>query len=402
MGFKHPPDLLAFLSTEVPVLPNCHLNTSSVSVSNCNNNEDPPCTTLSRVLNITQRVRTSSNLDFLNISPCRQQQQQRIHHDNNAVETGLLGNTNRMVALGSPNTTSITATRNLCPGRNVLTEFCLPINTEGMLPRLWETKQRLTEVNTSVDSLCLAWARTALYTLMPHSVAKWIETTYGGLAKGSVTITGVEVISPFTTSTTATNTTTSNLSKITDSNYSYQMPKSRRLAYMSLLANKSSDARILRQRLRRRLPRRTTTATSSVYPPRLGTSFRALARHLVNANAGIMYIAGCPIIRIDTWMPSPVSIPSEFIANNQSPELNNGINKSASNETIVHICRDLCVTFTTYAGQLSLTFSASSKQSIHPNLDLIISGIKSQVITFKLMDNITFIYVSLQQKIVAF
>ncbi|CAH8642006.1 unnamed protein product [Schistosoma intercalatum] len=377
MGFKHPPDLLAFLSTEVPVLPNCHLNTSSVSVSNCNNNEDPPCTTLSRVLNITQRVRTSSNLDFLNISPCRQQQ--RIHHDNNTVETGLLGNTNRMVALGSPNTTSITATRNLCPGRNVLTEFCLPINTEGMLPRLWETKQRLTEVNTSVDSLCLAWARTALYTLMPHSVAKWIETTYGGLAKGSVTITGVEVISPFTTSTTATNTTTSNLSKITDSNYSYQMPKSRRLAYMSLLANKSSDARILRQRLRRRLPRRTTTATSSVYPPRLGTSFRALARHLVNANAGIMYIAGCPIIRIDTWMPSPVNIPSEFIANNQSPELNNGINKSASNETIVHICRDLCVTFTTYAGQLSLTFSASSKQSIHPNLDLIISGIKSQL-----------------------
>ncbi|CAH8672739.1 Set1/Ash2 histone methyltransferase complex subunit ASH2 [Schistosoma haematobium] len=378
MGFKHPPDLLAFLSTEVPVLPNCHLNTPSVSVSNCNNNEDPPCTTLSRVLNITQRVRTSSNLDFLNISPCRQQQQ-RIHHDNNTVETGLLGNTNRMVALGSPNTTSITATRNLCPGRNVLTEFCLPINTEGMLPRLWETKQRLTEVNTSVDSLCLAWARTALYTLMPHSVAKWIETTYGGLAKGSVTITGVEVISPFTTSTTATNTTTSNLSKITDSNYSYQMPKSRRLAYMSLLANKSSDARILRQRLRRRLPRRTTTATSSVYPPRLGTSFRALARHLVNANAGIMYIAGCPIIRIDTWMPSPVNIPSEFIANNQSPELNNGINKSASNETIVHICRDLCVTFTTYAGQLSLTFSASSKQSIHPNLDLIISGIKSQL-----------------------
>uniref|UniRef100_A0A5K4F077 Uncharacterized protein n=2 Tax=Schistosoma mansoni TaxID=6183 RepID=A0A5K4F077_SCHMA len=379
MGFKHPPDLLAFLSTEVPVLPNYHLNTSSISVSNCNNNDDPPCTTLSRVLNITQRVRTSNNLDFLHISPCRQQQ--RIRHDNSTVETGLLGNTNRMVALGSPTTTSIsttTTTRNLCPGRHVFTEFCLPINTEGMLPRLWETKQRLTEVNKSVDSLCLAWARTVLYTLMPHSMAKWIETTYGGPAKASVTITGVEVISPFTTSTTATYTNTSNLSKVTDSNYSYQMPKSRRLAYMSLLANKSSDARILRQRLRRRLPRRTTTAIS-VYPPRLGTSFRALARHLVNANAGIMYIAGCPIIRIDTWMPSPVNIPSEFIANHQSPELNNGINKSASNETIVHICRDLCVTFTTYAGQLSLTFSASSKQSIHPNLDLIISGIKSQL-----------------------
>ncbi|CAH8569833.1 unnamed protein product [Schistosoma turkestanicum] len=378
MGFKHPPDLLAFLSTEVPVLPSCHLTTSSVSISNCNNNEDPPCTTLSRVLNITQRVRTN-NLDFLHISPWRQQQQQRIHHDNNTVETGLLGNTNRMVALSSPTTntaTKITTTRNLCPGRSVLTEFCLPINTEGMLPRLWETKQRLTELNTSVDSLCLAWARTALYTLMPHSVAKWIETTYGGPAKSSVTITGVEVISPFTTTTT---TTSASSSKITDSNYSYQMPKSRRLAYMSLLASKSSDARILRQRLRKRLSRGTTTATSAVYPPRLGTSFRALARHLVNANAGIMYIAGCPIIRIDTWMPSPVNRPSQFISNSHLAVLDNGVNKSASNETVVHVCRDLSVTYTTYAGQLSLAFSASSKQCIHPNLDLIISSIKSQL-----------------------
>ncbi|KAK4474542.1 hypothetical protein MN116_001687 [Schistosoma mekongi] len=363
MGFKHPPDLLAFLSTEVPVLPSCSLNSSTISVANCNNNTDPPCTTLSRVLNITHRVRTN-NLSILNISSWRQQQQQ-LHHDNNTVETGLLGNTDRMVALGSPPTTI----RNLCPGRNVLTEFCLPINTEGMLPRLWETKQRLNELNASVDSLCLAWARTVLYTVMPHSFAKWIETTYGGPAKASVTVTGVEVMSPFTT--------TSNSSKNTDSNCSYQMPKSRRLAYMSLLASKSSDARLLRQRLRKRLPR-----GAAVHPPRLGTSFRALARHLVNANAGIMYVAGCPIIRIDTWMPSPVNNrSSEFIINNQSSSiLENRLNNNCvSNEATVYICRDLSVTFTTYAGQLSLAFSASSKKCIHPNLDLILSAIKAQL-----------------------
>nr|CAH8873214.1 unnamed protein product [Trichobilharzia regenti] len=358
MGFKHPPDLLAFLSTEVPVLPTCDLGVSAISISNCNNNADPPCTTFSRVLNTTQTAR-SSNYGFLNMSYWRQQQQKQQQHDGNTVETGLLGNTNRMVALGSPPTTI----RSLCPGRNVLAEFCLPINTEGMLPRLWETKQRLNELNTSVDPLCLAWARTVLYTLMPHSLAKWIESTYGGPAKASVTVTGVEVVSPFTTSSS---------SKNTDSNFSYQMPKTRRLAYMSLLANKSSDARILRQRLRKRLPR-----GAAVYPPRLGTSFRALARHLVNANAGIIYVAGCPIIRIDTWMPSPSHTPSELVPNGQLTTLDNKTVKSPG-ETVVHICRDLSVTFTTYAGQLSLTFSASSRHCIHPNLDLILSGIKSQ------------------------
>ncbi|CAH8655360.1 unnamed protein product [Heterobilharzia americana] len=357
MGFKHPPDLLAFLATEVPVLPSCDFGTSSISITNCNNSSDTPCSTFTRVLSTTQRVR-SSNLAIHNISSWRlQKQTQQLQHDSNTVETGLLGNTNRMVAIGSPPTTI----RSLCPGRNVLAEFCLPINTEGMLPRLWETKQRLNELNTSVDPLCLAWARTVLYTLMPHSVAKWIESTYGGPAKASVTVTGVEVVSPFTTSSSAKN---------TDSSCSYQMPKARRLAYMSLLASKSSDARILRQRLRKRLPR-----GAAVYPPRLGTSFRALARHLVNANAGIIYVAGCPIIRIDTWMPSPNHIPSELVTHPQSTTLQDRTFKHA----VVHICRDLSVTFTTYAGQLSLTFSASSKQCIHPNLDLILSAIKSQI-----------------------
>lgn len=354
VGLKHPPDLLSFLSVEVPVLPSCTLSSlqrgsvgTHLGLQRC---DGSPCPGILRLISGSQRFRTVQN--GTNPSICYKQ-------NANVVETGLTGNEHRMVAIGTPPTTSNT----LCPGRHVLADICLPINTEGMLPRLWETRQRLVELNNSVDPLCLAWARTALYTLMPHSMAGWLEANFGGSSKASVNFTGVEVVSPFCGHTQP---------KEQDPSATYQMPPIRRLAYMSLLASKSAEARTLRRRLRRRLPR-----GAVVCPPRLGTSFRALARHLTNANAGLVYIAGSPVIRIDTWMPSP------RLAGELSPIYN--MNKSGPNADGANwaLCRDLSVTFTTYAGQLSLAFCANSAMDGHPNLALILQAMRTQVSCFR-------------------
>ncbi|GAA47781.1 hypothetical protein CSKR_104788 [Clonorchis sinensis] len=359
VGLKHPPDLLAFLSVEVPVLPGCSisaLQNGSVQELNVQGCDASPCTGITRFLSHQHRLRhqlTTGSVHRHRKQQQHQNSQLQRHQADSLVETGLVGNEHRMVAMTAPPTTMNT----LCPGRHVLADICLPINTEGMLPRLWETRQRLIELNNSVDPLCLAWARTILYTLMPHPLAGWIEANCGGSAKASVSVTGVEVVSPFT-----------GHSKDQESHQTYQMPPTRRLAYMSLLASKSAEARSLRRRLRQRLPRGT-----SIYPPRLGTSFRALARHLTNANAGLVYIGGSPVVRIDTWMPSPrldyCSPPVETIPTSSQTDL----------DSKWVVCRNLSVTFTTYAGQLSLTFSADRALDNDPNLDLILHAMRVQL-----------------------
>uniref|UniRef100_A0A183AQY6 WS_DGAT_C domain-containing protein n=1 Tax=Echinostoma caproni TaxID=27848 RepID=A0A183AQY6_9TREM len=355
---KHPPDLLSFLSVEVPVLPLCTLNSlqrgstgQQLGLQPC---DGSPCPGISRLMPGSQRYRTTLN----GSNPAL-----RCPQSESLVETGLIGNEHRMVAIGTPPTTANT----LCPGRHVLADICLPINTEGMLPRLWETRQRLIELNNSVDPFCLAWARTVLYTLMPHPMAGWLEANFGGSAKASVSFTGVEVVSPFSSHTQP---------KEHDPSVTYQMPPTRRLAYMSSLASKSAEARSLRRRLRRRLPR-----GALVCPPRLGTSFRALARHLTNANAGLVYIAGSPVIRIDTWMPSPRLAGDLTLINGDA------VGHSTSNSadtTNWALCRDLSVAFTTYAGQLSLTFCANSAMDNDPNLDLILQAVRTQLLKWSL------------------
>ncbi|KER26494.1 hypothetical protein T265_13988, partial [Opisthorchis viverrini] len=359
VGLKHPPDLLSFLSVEVPVLPGCSisgLQNGSVQQLNVQGCDASPCTGITRFLSHQHRLRhqlTTGSVHRPRKQQMHQNSQLQRHQADSLVETGLVGNEHRMVAMTAPPTTMNT----LCPGRHVLADICLPINTEGMLPRLWETRQRLIELNNSVDPLCLAWARTILYTLMPHPLAGWIEANCGGSAKASVSVTGVEVVSPFT-----------GHSKDQEPHQTYQMPPTRRLAYMSLLASKSAEARSLRRRLRQRLPRGT-----SIYPPRLGTSFRALARHLTNANAGLVYIGGSPVVRIDTWMPSPrldyCSPPVETVPTSSQTDL----------DSKWVICRNLSVTFTTYAGQLSLTFSADRALDNDPNLDLILHAMRVQL-----------------------
>ncbi|TPP57003.1 hypothetical protein FGIG_02983 [Fasciola gigantica] len=350
VGLKHPPDLLSFLSVEVPVLPSCTLNSSQrgsvgqqLGLHRC---DGSPCPGISRLIPGSQRFRISQNGSNPSI---------RHPQSESVVETGLIGNEHRMVAIGTLPTTANT----LRPGRHVLADICLPINTEGMLPRLWETRQRLVELNNSVDPLCLAWARTVLYTIMPHPMAGWLEANFGGSSKASVSFTGVEVVSPFSGHPQP---------KEHDLSATYQMPPTRRLAYMSLLASKSAEARTLRRRLRRRLPR-----GALVCPPRLGTSFRALARHLTNANAGLVYIAGSPVIRIDTWMPSP------RLAGDLAAMQSVNVSGPNTDGTSWALCRDLSVTFTTYAGQLSLTFCANSAMDSHPNLDLILQAMRTQL-----------------------
>lgn len=366
MGFKHPPDLLAFLSTEVPSLPFCYFSDSKKNQFSLElKNDSKHDSIISRLRNFTLRYLNPNS--FYLRSNYYTNNHYHHHHQSSSSSTnnlvnGLLPTPNRTVSLGLSSSTI----HDICPGKHVLVDFCLPINTEGMLPRLWETKQRLTELNTSVDPLCLDWFRSILYTLMPHSTAKWIESNYSPTAKASVTLTGVEVVSPFgrlrktnrnnKLHESSTTTTTTN-------DHSYLMPKTRRMAYMSLLANKSAEARMLRQRLRKR--------GVSIYPPRLGTSFRALAKHLVNANAGIIYIAGSPIIRIDTWMPSPKEQSNQY----DKDQTSLGSNKFQNWQ----MCRDLSATFTTYAGQLSVTFSASCGKNISPHLDLILESMRSQV-----------------------
>lgn len=344
VGLQHPPDLLAFLSVEVPVLPGCPIiqaQHESVQQTAVQRSGALPTTTHWPTHRVP-RLWTSAE--------CRQQPE-------GLAEAGLIGNNNRTVAIAPPRST----TNSLCPGRHVLADICLPINTEGMLPRLWETRQRLIELNNSVDPLCLAWARTILYTLMPHPVAAWLEENHGSSAKASVSVTGVDVVSPF--SRLACN------SKDQDRGQTYQMPPTRRLAYMSILASKSAEARSLRRRLRKSLPR-----GASVYPPRLGTSFRALARHLTNANAGLVYVAGSPIVRIDTWMPSP-----RLSGGPPLPEIM--IRPAGSEISMMKwsVCRDLSVAYTTYAGQLSLTLSGTMASECYPNLDLVLHAIKIQL-----------------------
>lgn len=267
-----------------------------------------------------------------------------------------------MVTLGSP----ASHVSNLCPGRRVLVDICLPINTEGMLPRLWETRQRLIDLNSSVDPLCMAWSRTLLYHLMPHSVVDRLEGAYGSSAKASVSVNGVEVISPFSCV---------GQSKEVDPNFTYQMPPVRRMAYMSMLANKSAEARSLRRRLCKRFAR-----GGRMYPPKLGTSFRALARHLINANAGLTYINGAPIVRVDTWMPSPRTAAASLTSVEPADQPQVASCAAATPKQIQWLaCRDLSVTFTTYAGQLSLALSANVIMNEGPSLNFIVEAMRIQV-----------------------
>ncbi|CAL8084705.1 unnamed protein product [Calicophoron daubneyi] len=349
LGLKNPPDLLAFLSTEVPVLPGCTLSGTERGSSyrlNAQRCDGSPCPGMFQLLATAERPASLNSV--------------RYRQTESLVETGLMNNDHRMVAMGSPSANI----DKLCPGRHVLAEICLPINTEGMLPRLWETRQRLIELNNSVDPLCLAWARSVVYTLMPHSLACWLEQNFGGSSKASVSVTGVEVVSPFSGRC---------QSKEHVSTSTYQMPPTRRLAYMSLLASKSAEARGLRRRLRKRLPR-----GALVYPPRLGTSFRALARHLTNANAGLVYIAGSPVIRIDTWMPSPRLAGGLYPTPVTTTVIDSDDRAAVKTEQWM-IFRDLSVAFTTYAGQLSITFSASSALDDYTNLGLILEAMRIQL-----------------------
>lgn len=344
-GLQHPPDLLAFLSVEVPALPSCPITQTQQGSL-----QHPPVQRSEAPSNTTPWPGHRLHRLWTSATDCR-------HQPESLAEAGLLGNNNRIVAISPP----LSTTNSLCPGRHVLADICLPINTEGMLPRLWETRQRLIELNNSVDPLCLAWARTILYTLMPHPMAAWLEANHGSSAKASVSVTGVDVVSPFSW--------LACHSKDQDRGQTYQMPPTRRLAYMSILASKSAEARSLRRRLRKRLPR-----GASVYPPRLGTSFRALARHLTNANAGLVYIAGSPVVRIDTWMPSP-----RLLGAPPSPEIIAQPTGAEISITRWSVCRDLSVAFTTYAGQLSLTFSGTMASECYPNLDLVLHAIKIQL-----------------------
>ncbi|KAF6767938.1 hypothetical protein AHF37_08248, partial [Paragonimus kellicotti] len=361
MGLKHPPDLLAFLSVEVPVLPGLQPGSSQqlLDLQGC---DASPCSGIARLWSSQQQQQHQPPAQLPTHSRASTSignSTGRHNHPDSLVETGLIGNDHRMVALTSPPST----VSSLCPGRHVLADICLPLNTEGMLPRLWETRQRLIELNKSVDPLCLAWARTVLYTLLPHPLVNWIETSLGSSAKASVSVTGVEVVSPFGGYSTGG-------TKDHDSGQTYQMPPTRRLAYMSLLASKSAEARCLRRRLRKRLPR-----GALVYPPRLGTSFRALARHLTNANAGLVYISGSPVVRIDTWMPSPRLV-GHLIPVETGVE--SSMSSSSDGGVKWMICRDLSVAFTTYAGQLSLTFSANAAMDYYPSLDLITHAMRIQ------------------------
>ncbi|KAF8560733.1 hypothetical protein P879_06048 [Paragonimus westermani] len=361
IGLKHPPDLLAFLSVEVPVLPGLQPGSSQqlLDLQGC---DASPCSGIARLWSSQQEQhQPSAQLPtHSRTSTSIGNSSGRRNHPDSLVETGLIGNDHRMVALTSP--PSIVSS--LCPGRHVLADICLPLNTEGMLPRLWETRQRLIELNKSVDPLCLAWARTVLYTLLPHPLVNWIETSLGSSAKASVSVTGVEVVSPF-------GCYSAGGAKDHDSIQTYQMPPTRRLAYMSLLASKSAEARCLRRRLRKRLPR-----GALVYPPRLGTSFRAIARHLTNANAGLVYIGGSPVVRIDTWMPSPRLV-GHLIPVETGVE--SSMSSSSDGGMKWMICRDLSVAFTTYAGQLSLTFSANAAMDYYPSLDLITHAMRIQL-----------------------
>ncbi|KAF7260171.1 hypothetical protein EG68_02458, partial [Paragonimus skrjabini miyazakii] len=361
IGLKHPPDLLAFLSVEVPVLPGLQPGSSQqlLDLQGC---DASPCSGIARLWSSQQQQHQppAQLPTHSRASTSIGNSTGRHNHPDNLVETGLIGNDHRMVALASPPST----VSSLCPGRHVLADICLPLNTEGMLPRLWETRQRLIELNKSVDPLCLAWARTVLYTLLPHPLVNWIETSLGSSAKASVSVTGVEVVSPFGGYSTGG-------AKDHDSSQTYQMPPTRRLAYMSLLASKSAEARCLRRRLRKRLPR-----GALVYPPRLGTSFRAIARHLTNANAGLVYISGSPVVRIDTWMPSPRLV-GHLIPVETGVE--SSMSSSSDGGVKWVICRDLSVAFTTYAGQLSLTFSANAAMDYYPSLDLITHAMRIQL-----------------------
>lgn len=88
------------------------------------------------------------------------------------------GHNSSSIASKTSNMSSMT---NLIPRiRNnySLVDFGLPTNTEGMIPRLWEVKQRMEELKNSADSIILSGLSRILWHLFPESVGRRVMDTY--------------------------------------------------------------------------------------------------------------------------------------------------------------------------------------------------------------------------------